>query len=190
MKRLFVRLLTLVSLLTLAIAISPVAAHEGREIGDYEISFGWRNEPAIQGLFNGPDLYISLHDTPTDADTQATLEALVVEMQVEVMFGSESRIMSLTPDFPMYEEYDGVGSVNYVADLIPTLPGDYSFRVYGTIGEVEVDELFTSTDGEFSSIEPATDIMFPEAGITDVAALLERIDALEARLAELEAATE
>jgi hypothetical protein len=175
----------ILSVVIFSLSIVPTLAHEGRELGDYNISFGWRNEPAFSGLMNGPDLYISLPE-PVE-NQQELLEGLEVAVQVEVSFGPESRTLTLEPDFPFYEEFDGVGYVNYVADLIPTLPGDYTFRVFGTIGELEVDETFTSLDGEFSTIEPVTDYMFPEAGIVDTAALLARIEALEARLAELEA---
>jgi hypothetical protein len=66
---------------------------------------------------------------------------------------------------------------------MPMLPGDYSFHLTGTIGDTEVDEVFTSADGQFSSIEPPTDVMFPALPIVDNA----RIEALEARIADLEA---
>ncbi|MDX1991029.1 MAG: hypothetical protein SF029_01485 [bacterium] len=72
---------------------------------------------------------------------------------------------------------------HFIAELIPSLPGDYVFRIFGTIGEVEVNETFDSADGEFSSVEPATDIMFPAVDGMDES----RIADLEARIAELEA---
>jgi hypothetical protein len=72
----------------------------------------------------------------------------------------------------------------YIAALIPTLPGDYTFRVFGTINDVEVDETFSSADGQFAGVEPAGDILFPAQPST--ADLLTRIEALEAELAELQ----
>jgi hypothetical protein len=162
----------------------PAFAHEERELEGVTISFGWRNEPAFAGFINGPDLYISLPEaTP---DQQSTLEALPVDIQVEVTFGGETMTMTLEPDFPFYEEFDGIGYVNYVSTLIPMLPGDYVFRVFGTIGDVQVDETFDSAEGGFSTIEPATDVMFPQAAAADIPALLARMAALEARIAVLE----
>jgi hypothetical protein len=168
---------------------APAMAHEGRRVGDYEISVGWRAEPAFVGLVNGPEVLITSHDDRTDSpELQAQLEALEVDLQVTVMFGDEEITLALEPASPLYTTYETSGYVHYVADLIPMLPGDYQFQVTGTIGDVEVDELFDSADGTFSSIAPITDFMFPSAASADIATLLARIAELEARIAELEAA--
>jgi hypothetical protein len=164
--------------------VSVALAHEGREIGEYELHFGWRSEPALTGYLNGPELFIHMHEEhegteEAEEGEEAPFPAdIEVSLQVEVTFGSESKTLALRPAFGE--------TGHYVADLIPSLPGDYTFRVFGTIGETDVDEVFTSTDGQFSSVDPSSDAMFPQAGIVDVAALLARIEALEARLAELE----
>jgi hypothetical protein len=164
--------------------LAPVAAHEGREVGGgaYSISLGWRNEPAYAGLLNGPEVFISIPhgddhgDSPHD---EAFPEDIAVSLQVEVTFGPETKMLTLEPAWGT--------TGHYIADLIPTMPGDYSFRIFGTIGDVRVDETFTSADGEFSTVEPSSDLMFPSAGAVDMAALLQRIADLEARIAELEA---
>lgn len=159
--------------LTLGLFICVFAitfAHEGREVGDYVMEFGWREEPAYAGMINGPEVYVEHHDT---GDFPAEVE---VDLRAEVTFGSESKTVLL-------EEGEETG--HFTATLIPTLPGDYTFRIFGTIGDVEVDETFNSADGEFSTVEPASDVMFPS--VPDTAELLQRIEALEARLAELEA---
>ena len=70
-------------------------------------------------------------------------------------------------------------SDHYIAEIIPSRAGDYSFRVFGTIGEQAIDEVFTSTAGEFSSVEPVSDVSFPDA-IPSTVELLEQIEALEA----------
>lgn len=168
-----------------ALMIGPVLAHEGREVGDYEIYFGWRNEPAFAGQLNGPEVYIGLHHGDEVSDPQAVLEALEIDLQAEITFGPENVTVALEPAFPYYADE----SLNLVADIIPTLPGDYVFRIFGTIGDVEVDETFDSADGEFSSVEPSSDIQFPAAGAADLDALLVRIAELEARLSALEAAS-
>lgn len=183
MRKTLVRSMILV-ILSLLMMIVPGLAHEAREIGDYTISFGWRNEPAIQGQMNGPDFFIGLAEVADNQ--QEILEALDVSLQAEVSFGPESRIVDLRTAYPAYSVHGEHGYVNYIADLIPTMPGDYSFRIFGTIDGIEVDEVFSSSDGEFSTVEPSSDIMFPEAGIVDVNDLLARIEALEAQLEELQ----
>jgi hypothetical protein len=164
----------------MALTLSPTIAHEGREVGDYELVFGWRVEPAIVGVLNGPELTINIHEEgeeqgedEEDHDEPADVEA---SLQVEVTFGPASRTIDLRPAFGE--------TGHYIADMIPTRPGDYSFRVFGTIGDLEIDETFASADGSFSSVEPASDLQFPEADPT-IAELVARIEALEAEVTAL-----
>ena len=63
--------------------------------------------------------------------------------------------------------------------MYPCRAGEYRFRVFGTIGEPAIDEVFTSTAGEFSSVEPVSDSSFPDA-IPSTVELWEQIEALEA----------
>jgi hypothetical protein len=171
MKRCFALAALLTAVVLLSVA--PAFAHEGREVGDYVLEFGWRTEPAYAGILNGPEVYISLHDAGAG---EAFPADIVVALQAEVIFGGEALVI------PLQESWLG----QYTGTLVPTLPGDYRFRIFGTIGETEVDVTFDSADGEFSTVEPSTDVMFPSAGMADTAALLARIEALEARLAALE----
>lgn len=167
--------LGILAMLSLVLVVSSVTAHEGREVGEYTIEFGWKVEPAYAGLLNGPEIHVGLHDAEEGAEFPEDVE---VNLQAEVSFGSESKIISLTPS----SEESG----HYIGTVIPTLPGDYTFRIFGTIGETEIDETFSAADGQFSTVEPSADILFPSAGVTDYAALLARIEELEARLATLE----
>lgn len=169
------------------LAIVPVAAHEGREVGDYVLTFGWRNEPAYAGQFNGPEISLALaeaehgHGEESDHDHAAEFPAdIEVALQAEVTFGSETTTVFFRP------QWGTTG--HYIADLIPTLAGDYTFHITGTIGDVEVDEVFSSADGGFSSVEPLGDILFPAVGDAEsrIAALEAQIADLTARLAALE----
>ena len=169
MQKRVLMLLVLVFSTTLLIT-APALAHEGREVGEYVLEFGWRSEPAYAGQMNGPEVLIAHHD----AHDEAFPEDVAVELQAEVTFGDQSITLRLEPS------WDETG--HYVANLIPTLPGDYRFRVFGTIGEIAVDETFSSADGEFSTVEPVEDVLFPVIEYNTAS-----IDALEARIAELEA---
>jgi hypothetical protein len=100
------------------------------------------------------------------------------DLQVEITFGPASKTLTLLP-------VPGDPG-HYVADLIPTRPGDYTFRLFGTANGVAIDEVFTSADGQFDTVEPAADILFPD-DLPATVELLDRIEQLEARLETLEA---
>jgi hypothetical protein len=165
--------------IVLSFSLQGIAlAHEERTVGDYTLEFGWRVEPAVTGAPNGPELYVS--SAKVGVTTEELLQNVDVSLQVEVTFGPASRTLELSPDA------EEIG--HYVADLIPTRPGDYTFHVTGTIGETAIDETFTSADGYFDSIEPASDLQFPEPQ-PDVSELLQRIEALEAEVQALRSGT-
>ncbi len=179
--------LIFVFLLLLIAGLFSSMAHEGREVGEYQLVFGWRVEPALVGFPNGPELFIrpQAGDEHAEGEDHAEdheevenpLAGVEISLQVEVSFGPATRTLAMRP---VFGETD-----HYIADLIPTRPGDYSFRVFGMIGDTEIDEVFSSADGSFSSVEPAGDATFPDE-LPSIIDLLERIAALEARIAELE----
>jgi len=162
--------LLVVVILALVLAVMPAAAHEGREVGEYAIVFGWRVEPAFSGVVNGPEFWVTHHDT------EEPVEGLDATLQLVVQFGDQSKTLTV---YPVWGEPG-----HYTADLLPTRPGDYSFQLTGTIGDVEVDETFSSTDGEFSTIEPLSDIQFPVVD-DEIAALQAQIDELRAQIEAL-----
>jgi hypothetical protein len=161
------------------------SAHEHREVGDYELTFGWQVEPAFAGVFNGPELFI------VDAETQEPVEGAEETLELTVTFGGESKSLTLEP------AWQDPG--HYVAALTPTRPGDYEFELSGTISGTTaitptvVAEVFTSADGEFSTIEPASDLLFPDTTL-DPVRLQSQIDDLteevEALRQEVEALKE
>ncbi|MFN8373434.1 MAG: hypothetical protein U0694_11240 [Anaerolineae bacterium] len=160
----------------------PVAAHEGREVGEFLLEFGWQVEPAYAWQPNGIEVSIEAHHDEAEdaehehADEPSPLEGIEINLQAEVTFGDQSMIILLEP------AYGELG--HYVGNITPTMPGDYTFHITGTIGDVTVDETFSSADGEFSSVEPQTDVLFPLPAGGD---LQVQIAALEARIAALEA---
>ncbi len=129
------------------LTISFASAHEGRSVGPYEIEVGWRVEPAYTTLLNGPEFKVT-HEGTDDPVADADLDLSVV-----VTLGPATKTLSLHPA-------DGKPGI-YTADLIPMRPGDYTFRLSGTIDSTSVDETFSSSEGQFSTVEPVTDIQFP-----------------------------
>jgi hypothetical protein len=161
------------------------SAHEHRDIGEYEIVFGWQVEPAYVGIFNGPELAIAHHETGEPVEgAEETLE-------LSVTLGNQTKTLVLEP------AWNEPG--HYVAYVTPTRPGDYSFELTGTISatdaltETVVNEIFTSADGEFSSIEPIGDVLFPDDELdlvsmqSQIDALVEEIEALREEIAVLTA---
>ena len=52
---------------------------------------------------------------------------------------------------------------DYTADLIPTAPGVYEFRVFGAVEGNQIDETFVSTGGggDFDDVQTAAALQFP-----------------------------
>lgn len=138
-------------------------AHETREVaGGYEFVVGFIDEPAYVGEKNGLFLEVS---NPNAAATPSADEAegmhgggapvlgLIETLQAEVGYGSETMELELIPSF------DNPGS--YLGYFFPTAEGDYTFRIFGEIDGVAVDESFTSSPEGFASVEPRLE--FPSA---------------------------
>ncbi len=138
------------AILLALIAFTPLSAlaHETRTVGtDYEFVVGFINEPAIQGDTNGIWLQITKADQPVlgAADT----------LQAQVGVGNQVKDMTLTLAFGEDGGYESV--------FIPTQPGDYTFRFFGNLEGVAVDETFTSSPEGFDSVAPRSDFEFPSA---------------------------
>jgi hypothetical protein len=180
MKSRFMMILILL-LALLVLIVAPASAHEEREVGAYDLELGWRVEPAYTGLFNGPEFFVHDHTT---GDPVTGLEDT---LHLLVHVGDQEKLLEI---YPVWND-DG----HYTADLIPTVPGDYTFHLFGKVNDQDVDELFTSADGKFGSVDPVTDIMFPdltasaattEAG-SDTASTSAQITELQAQIDQLKA---
>ena len=134
---------------------AAVTAHDGRDIDQYDFVVGFSIEPAYEGIKNGVDLRVRIPAT-SEGEDPTPVEGVEETLQVEVTHvpSGQSRIFALRPVF------NDPG--HYTADLIPTAPGQYRFRFFGTVEGVEVDETFESGPGRFGDIESATELQFPE----------------------------
>jgi hypothetical protein len=159
----------------MAVTATPyVFAHEGREVYGYELDVGFLIEPAYEGQANA--VYVAVarageahHETAeksnghqddhssTNEHPHAGIEGVADTLTVEVTHvesGAQTR-MSLQPVF----EQSGA----YVAPFVPTVPGQYRFRLVGTIEETNIDEVFTSGLGTFDDIKSQAIMQFPVA---------------------------
>jgi len=144
-------------------------AHERRTVGAYNFVVGWLVEPAYLNEPNAVDLRVS---RASDATPVTGLEQT---LKVEVTQGEQKTELAFRPRFNVPGGYDG--------RLMPTAPGVYVFRIFGTIDGQQVNETFTASDSTFAIIDepPAFPNAYVDAGEVD-----ETVEAFEARIVELE----
>ena len=146
--RLFVVAFALASVVLSLVVPGAALAHERREVDKYQFVVGWSVEPAFVGEKNGISLRV------TNKETQEPVEGLESTLKAEILFGGQTREVTLRPVFNQPGQY--------TADIVPTRDGDYRFRFVGTIEGTTIDETFDSADGGFNGVEPITAIQFPE----------------------------
>src|SRR4051794_19148263 len=191
----------------------PVSAHEGREVGDdkYEITFGWQVEPAYAGVYNGPEVFIKT-SAATEEDEKPVIGAEKT-LKLKVMFGNQSKelklepawqdpghyVAQLTPTRPGDYSFQLTGTLNGTGELsaTETVSATEAMSTSATISQSKalsstasisptvVNETFTSTGGEFSTVEPASDVLFPDTK-ADVVSLQGEITTLKAQLKTLQ----
>ena len=132
------------------VAPGAASAHKELTSGDYAIEMGFNQEPALQGELNG--LFLSV----TDSKTNTPVTGLGSTLKAEIAFGDAKRTLTLEPQ----EGQDGV----YIAWVVPTEVGDYTWRVFGTIDGNPVDVSATSGPDSFNAVEPKSDVSFPGTG--------------------------
>lgn len=169
---------------------SPVAyAHEHRDVGEYSLVVGFLEEPALVGEPNGLYLQVSRHaegaapseegEHADEGEAGTPVEGLESTLQAEVIVGGGAERMPLQLE-PRFGQ-PGV----YVAHFIPTRVGDYSFRIYGTIEGMEIDEQFDSGPETFSSVGDVTELQFPDE-VPSAAQLDQTVQQLEQRIVAVE----
>lgn len=165
---------SLVAALFVASLPGSARAHVDIDVGDgqYVMEIGFRDEPAWLGQPNA--LYLNVEEYATGGTEPVT--GLAATLAAEVTKDGQTKELALTP----------AGEGAYLAPFVPTAAGDYTFRVFGTIGEAPIDESVTSGPTTFNSVEPLTAIEFP-VGRPDTALL--QAEAVAARDAAATART-
>ena len=143
-----------VAALGLALAfVVPASAHEVRTVGSYQFTVGWLHEPAYADEQNAVQFLLAdAHGNPV-TDLGDTLK-------VEVIYqGSKMPAQSLTAT---YDPDTGLGKQGeYLASLIPTRPGNYTFHFTGTVHGQAVDQSFTSSPTTFDEVKEPAAVEFP-----------------------------
>jgi hypothetical protein len=138
------------AVLSTALLLIPLTAlaHETVESGNYVFEVGWLQEPVVVGERNGLDLFVASKDAPEEGVADITT------LQFTVEYGSDSQSYELVPA----EDDPG----HYSAAFIPTVEGQYTFHLTGTInGEavhvsVEPEEVIGAGELAFPSSSSAS----------------------------------
>jgi len=127
-------------------------AHEHRTvtIANRQVQFtvGWIGEPAYVDQQNSVDFRAAL---AANGNPVVGLENV---LKVEVSTGSSQIVLSLEP------REGRLGA--YLADIIPTVPGSYAFRFFGTVNGTSVNERFTCGETTFDCVTDVAGLQFPE----------------------------
>ena len=174
-----------VLLLTLCAAVA--AAHEHRNVHEYNFVFGFIQEPAFEGIMNGVYVHVTKvaehghgeepademskdedesHDTEEETEEGehghggeliAGVTGLENTLQVEITHVPSGATR------PMRLHAFSGDPGHYKSDFIPTSTGQFVFHLIGTIEGKQIDERFESGVGTFDDVQPATAIQFPES---------------------------
>ncbi|MEP7133683.1 MAG: hypothetical protein ABI904_02005 [Chloroflexota bacterium] len=120
-----IMLASLLSLIAILFTVQIAFAHETVSAGNYEIEYGWINEPPIVGQRNAFVVNIS-DSTAPDAEID------VSNLMVMVSYGGQSKNLELQP---LGEDTPG----QFIAPILPTVAGIYTLELTGKLGDADVN---------------------------------------------------
>jgi len=147
-------------------------AHGHIPVGEYELTIGFLNEPAIVGEPNGLDLLVmhmpeaegEAHQAESEehheegdehAEAGEPVSGLEETLHVEIVYGGSRK------ELPLRAQWEQEGA--YTAYVLPMKAGDYTWHIWGDIEGTPVDVEMTSSPDTFSSVEAKADLSFPAA---------------------------
>ncbi len=135
--------------LALALLALPAAvvAHETRTAGPWRLQVGWLYEPVWAGEINAIEVVVN------EARSGQPVDGLQEGMSLEARVGPVTRRLEVRP-FPQRPGH-------YLADIIPTRPGDLTVILTITSGSDAIRETFVSGPGRFEPVSPRTAIEVP-----------------------------
>jgi hypothetical protein len=161
--------------IAIAIAVSGMAsAHVVKQFGTYSVALGWLSEPAYVGERNAVVVIIK------DGGGNPVDDVASGDLTVTVSAGGQTT--GALPLNPSFDADTGLGMHGqYTADLIPTIPGDYTFHLEGKVHDAAVDETATSSDTTFNAVEDPASVQFP-VKIPTTSEISAKVDRLGARV--------
>jgi hypothetical protein len=194
MLRSIIRALTVAGVLAYATVGggTPAFAHLHRDVGPFDTTVGWLEEPAFAGFRNAVQFIIARageeaggHGHESGEEEHSGTPVTGATLKVQVIFGErsgteKSELLEMTPAFGTPGEYR--------AFIVPTLPGTYTFHVTGTVGKRKIDQYYTSGEkgeepngSEFHDVRTPADVQFPTKPPSN-ADLSDKLDASTKRL--------
>ena len=136
------------------LSVLAVSAHVVTQFGTYTVAIGWLHEPTYAGEANAVQVLVK------DSSANPVNDLNAGDLKVQVAEGSTtSDPLALDPTF---DPDTGLGTPGeYDAAIIPTVPGDYTFHLTGSIHGTPVDKSFTSGPMTFDTAKEPTAIQFP-----------------------------
>ncbi len=140
----------------------PVSAHETITVGDYDVEYGWVNEPAIVGQPNAVVINITPHTASSSASPTAVATGTgessgsnidVSAVTIQAMYGGQTKSLALQP---LGEDTPG----QFIAPMTPMRAGKYTIHLGGNIGstafntDVIPEEVMTADVVQFPAITP------------------------------------
>ena len=121
-------------------------AHQSKEVGDHRVIAGYMVNPAYTGQMNGIDLMVR--------DSAGELVANLEQAMTVVLIAPDGSELVLALRA-------GAEPGSYTANFIPTVPGNFAFRISGFIGDIEFEELFDHVSHSEPPVMDAASISLP-----------------------------
>ena len=190
---LFVAVLVMVSAPSVWAHTHRILSINGQQI---EVVVGWLNEPAYAGEINAVDFWAHYVNATCPQGAESTSPPCPVYrldqyLRVMVMTGGQSQVLSFSP--VLSDDIPPLFFGEYTAEVEPTVPGSYSFTIFGTVGSTNVNETFVCGPTTFDCIHPANEVQFPQstASTGDLQAALSnaqsQISSLQSQVVALQA---
>jgi len=148
MKQKFPWLASLLTFFALILNVQPALAHESITVGDYTIEVGWLTEPPVAGQSNAIVVEVS---TTSDEQPVEDVSSLILK----ISYGGQEKDLTLEP-------VDKHSPGQYMAAVLPTVPGEYSVVFGGTLGDTAVD-----AETYVEEVQPADTLAFPRVDSTE-----------------------
>lgn len=140
----------LFALIIMVISFRAASAHTTVKAGPYNVEIGWLNEPPIIGQMNAVVMNLSSGDGSDKPVTDS-----ISNLTLTVSYGGQTKTLTLQP---LGENTPG----QYVAPILPTIPGLYTVDVNGTLGttaikvEVQPEEVQSTDSVQFPRVNNST----------------------------------
>ena len=156
-------------LIGMIIIVSPPQAfahtHKVLTINGQQVEFvvGWVIEPPYVDEVNSVDFwahYINATCPRGTVSTSCPVYNLDQSLQVQVITGGQSQVLTFSPN--LSNDVPPVFNGEYTANIEPTVAGSYSFRIFGNVNGVPVNETFTCGPTTFECVDPPSEVQFPQ----------------------------